>query len=71
MEDIKKKAKMRQEMKRLCEGTRATFEVLTAVMMKIAAFWDMITGRLVHSTDSWRSLLSPASGHSTPLGLLQ
>jgi hypothetical protein len=62
MKDIKKKAKSRQEMKRLYEGTRATFDVLTAVMMKVAAFWDMITGRLVHSTNSWRSLLAPSSG---------
>jgi hypothetical protein len=62
MEDIKKNAKSRQEIKTLYEGTRVTFEVLTAVMMKLAAFWDMITGRLVHSTNSWRSLLSPSSG---------
>jgi hypothetical protein len=49
LEGNKKKAKSRQEIKRLYEGTRANFEVLTAVMMKVAAFWDIITGRLVHT----------------------
>jgi hypothetical protein len=47
VEDIRKRGNSRQEIKRLWEGTRATFEILTAVMMEAAVFWNMAQGRLV------------------------